>query len=399
MISIETTDGELVKVFSNLNTNEFGLHESFGFTSRKKATERAVLKKKQGFEFVSNNWHFIFNIKSSNNHFEVIGKENCNSIKIDENKWCLETPNGKFNILSNTSSQFNSLLIDSNDEGRWTQRPIEVFFLLSFFIIPLIYFSSTREKIDDQIEETKPPLKVTIIKQQDTVNVSRPKPASKVKPLTKSQMANRAVKRNLGFLGLVGSSKLKNVTGGVPQKLKKANAGAGAGGDAGSGGEMLTGLGKGLKKTTVGNTGVAGLGGVGTKGAGGGKGGYGNTLVASGEGNGISAISVSSNDVVLDGGLSRYAINATIAKYINQVRKCYEDQLISNPSLEGMVTVNFEISASGMLNYSNIKKSSLNNKNVEKCITNRMMTWKFPKPKGGTSVNVNYPFMLRPVGT
>ena len=189
------------------------------------------------------------------------------------------------------------------------------------------------------------------------------------------------------------------MNGGVPQKLAKATAGAGKGGDAGSGGEVLTGLGKGLKKITVGNTGVAGLGGIGTKGAGGGKGGYGNTMVASGEGIGITGISVSSNDMVLDGGLSRYAINATIAKYLSQVRRCYENGLNKKPDLEGLVTVAFEIGGSGMLNYSNVHKSSLRDTVVEKCITTKMMSWKFPKPKGGVNVKVNYPFMLRPVGT
>ena len=39
------------------------------------------------------------------------------------------------------------------------------------------------------------------------------------------------------------------------------------------------------------------------------------------------------------------------------------------------------------------------NKKVEKCITTKMMGWQFPIPKGQTAVNVNYPFMLRPMGT
>ena len=103
--------------------------------------------------------------------------------------------------------------------------------------------------------------------------------------------------------------------------------------------------------------------------------------------------------MVLDGGLSRYAINATIAKYLSQVRRCYENELNKNPNIEGLVSVAFEIGGSGMLNYSKVTKSSLNNKAVESCITTKMMKWKFPKPKGGVNVPVNYPFMLRPVGT
>src|SRR5690606_25468591 len=154
--------------------------------------------------------------------------------------------------------------------------------------------------LEEVKEELKKPITVKVIKQPDVVQVANNvSPQMKVKPLTKAEKAHRAVQRNLGFLGMVGSKDMKKVVGGVPQKLEKATAGAGAGGDAGSGGELLTGLGKGLKKTTVGNTGVQGLGGVGTKGAGGGAGGYGNTMVASGSGKGISAIAVSSSDMAV----------------------------------------------------------------------------------------------------
>ena len=199
---------------------------------------------------------------------------------------------------------------------------------------------------------------------------------------------------------MVGSKEITNAVGGVPQHLKIATAGAGPGGTGGSGGEMLTGLGKGLRRTTVGNTGVQGLGGIGTKGgAGGGLGGYGNSLVASGEGKGgISAIAVSNNDMVLEGGISRYAINATIAKYLNQVRRCYETELKNSPELQGLVEMSFEINASGRLNFSKVNKTTLSNPNVESCISTKMMDWQFPQPKGGVNVSVKYPFMLRPVG-
>lgn len=400
MISIETMDGELVKILSNIENKSFGIHELFGLISEKKAIERQRLKKRQGHDFFRNKWLCNFEIISDNNkRIHIACRSNCEVEQIENDFWKLTTPVGMFKISSHMNAIANPIIEESIDHQNWLNRLVELFFIIIFLTLPILYFLNQNESESlEKIDEKKEPIKVTIVKPKNTVTISMPKAAMDVTPLTQEQKAQRAVKRNLGFLGLVGSSSVKNVTGGVPQKLEQATAGAGAGGDAGSGGELLVGLGKGLKKTTVGNTGVAGLGGVGTKGAGGGKGGYGNTLVASGEGNGISAISVSSNDVVLDGGLSRYAINATIAKYINQVRRCYEDGLKTNPSMEGLVTVNFEIAGSGMLNFSKVIKSSLSNQAVEKCITTKMMSWKFPLPKGGTTVNVNYPFMLRPVG-
>jgi hypothetical protein len=215
-----------------------------------------------------------------------------------------------------------------------------------------------------------------------------------------SKTSRRAVMRNLGFLGMVGSKDVTGAVGGVPQHLKVATAGAGPGGTGGSGGESLTGLGKGLRRTTVGNTGMAGLGGVMTKGggAGGGLGGYGNTLVASGEGKGISTIALKNSEMVIEGGISKYAINATIAKYLSQVRRCYEAELKNNAELQGLVEMSFEINGEGKLNFAKVNKTTLNSPPVENCISNKMMDWQFPKPKGNVNVPVKYPFMLRPVG-
>ncbi len=400
MIAIETESGELVKVLKNVSGGEFGLHEQFGFISKKRADERYGSKKRQGFEFQRNDWACSFKLSQEEDRFLVGGMEACSALQLDDG-WLLETPNGKFKLIQGGQASIDTLLTDQVDKAPWMERLPEVFFALLFLLIPLVYFLQGSPEKEVEEEKVIEPITVTIIKKVKTVNVQQNvNPNIKVKPLTKAEVSKRAVNRNLGFLGMVGSKNLKDAVGGVPTKLEKATAGAGPGGDAGSGGEVLTNLGKGLKKTTVGNTGVAGLGGkLVTKGtSGGGKGGYGNTRVASGSGKGISAIAVSSSDVVLEGGISRYAINATIAKYLNQVRRCYETQLKTKPTIQGLVQMSFEIGASGMLNFANVSRTSLKDKPTEQCIVNKMMTWQFPKPKGGVKVPVKYPFMLRPVG-
>ena len=399
MISIETLDGELVKVVKSNGIVNFGFHKLFGFISTEKANKRIEVRARQGFEFANDDWLCNFKMKITEKGLVLNDMAACSAEKISEGIWRLITPNGEFKVTNTASASISDVLDGYEDDSALPNRFIEIVLLAIFLIIPILFFMQPAEVVEE--EEKKKVIEavtVKIVKPVNTVKISKKTTSHKIKPLTKTQKANRAVKRNLGFLGLVGSKSLSKVTGGVPQKLKKATAGAGKGGDAGSGGEVLTGLGKGLKKTTVGNTGVAGLGGIGTKGAGGGAGGYGNTRVASGEGSGISAINVAKNDMVLDGGLSRYAINATIAKYLSQVRRCYENQLNKEPGLEGLITVSFQIGGNGMLNYSKIKKSSMGSPIVEKCITKKMMKWKFPKPKGGVNVNINYPFMLRPVG-
>ncbi len=400
MISIQTLDGDLIRVINSKENLKMGFHKLFGLISEDSAEKRIAARKRTGFEFNNNQWFFNFSLDIKDNQFSLKDLQGCEAKKIKDNLWQLCTPKGNYQLTSDGTASIHDGLICEEDTHSWINRWTELILLAIFILIPIIYFLTPSE-VEEAPEKKKviEAVTVKVIKPVNAVNISQKSKSIKVKPLTKTQKANRAVKRNLGFLGLVGSKELTKAVGGVPQKLKQATAGAGKGGDAGSGGEVLTGLGKGLKKTTVGNTGVAGLGGIGTKGAGGGAGGYGNTMVASGEGKGISAIAVASNDMVLEGGLSRYAINATIAKYLSQVRRCYENQLNKQPGLEGLVTVSFQINGTGKLNFSRVKNSTLKSPVVEKCITTKMMSWQFPKPKGGVNVNINYPFMLRPVGT
>lgn len=397
MIAVQSENGELVKVLKNVLDGEFGFHRSFGFISKELALKRTETRKRQYYDFTNDEWLCSFKIQSIDQLLKISALTGCEVFE-SENIWQIKTPMGLFTITKATDGVIPPLLVDHKDRNHWLNNVLVLTFLLTFLLIPVYYFSQFEPAAIAPVEEVMEPITVKIEKEVRTVKIEPLlNPTIETVKSVKS-VSKQAVQRNLGFLGMVGSKDLSKVVGGVPQNLKVATAGAGPGGDAGSGGEVLTGLGKGLRKTTVGNTGVQGLGGIGTKGAGGGAGGYGNTLVASGEGKGISAIAVSNSDMVLEGGISKYAINATIAKYLNQVRRCYEAELKNSPELQGLVEMSFEINAEGRLNYAKVNKTTLASPPVESCISTKMMDWQFPKPKGGVNVPVKYPFMLRPVG-
>lgn len=393
MIAIETMDGSLVKTFKDFENTEFGFHQFFGFTTPEKAKTNQALKKRQGFDLGLGDWVCTFKIATKGSSFELKDLKDCTVKKIDDQSWVLETPAGNFKVGRAVQSTVASVGTEVKDDNAFINRSVAVVgiataaFMIGLYLLP-------RPEITLVEEVPEIPVMVKVVQPPKVVNVAQNMPKEIAKVIAK----NSASMKNLGFLGLIGDKNLKKNANGAPTKLTKASAGAGPGGLEGSGGEMLVGLGEGLKKTTVGNSGVAGLGGIGTKGAGGGKGGYGNSLVASGNGKGLQEMSITNSDMVLDGGLSKYAINATIAKYLSQVRRCYEDELKILPALEGLVSVDFEVGPAGKLNYARTAKSTLDNKNVQNCINQKMMTWEFPKPKGGVNVKVNYPFMLRPVG-
>jgi TonB family protein len=80
---------------------------------------------------------------------------------------------------------------------------------------------------------------------------------------------------------------------------------------------------------------------------------------------------------------------------LGQIRYCYERQLSASPDLYGKVAVKFVIGAAGEVTSQQIGSSTLKNAMVEGCILRRVARWKFPNPKGGTSVIVTYPFLFK----
>lgn len=94
----------------------------------------------------------------------------------------------------------------------------------------------------------------------------------------------------------------------------------------------------------------------------------------------------------IQGQLDREVIERVIRQHRREIVSCYETELQRNPGIEGRVTINFVIDPSGQVARSGIASTTLNNSNVENCITLRVRRWRFPEPKGGGLVTVNYPF-------
>jgi hypothetical protein len=194
---------------------------------------------------------------------------------------------------------------------------------------------------------------------------------------------------------------------------------AGLFGRRGLGGELESAMG-GLRGRQVGD--ARGLGGLGTRGTGPGGGGLALASVGIGElgtagrgGNGEGGlgygqgaadlgekkerdVEITAGRTVVRGSLSKEIIRRVIQKHMAQIRYCYEKELQRSPGLFGKVATKFEIAANGQVNYAKVIKSTMNNREVERCITARIESWRFPEPEGGGIVEVNYPFILKTAG-
>jgi hypothetical protein len=161
--------------------------------------------------------------------------------------------------------------------------------------------------------------------------------------------------------------------------------------------------GLGLKGTGTGGGGsgeTIGIGAVGTKGRGGGLGGYGSGV------GGLSAkrdrdIGISAGETKVLGAIDPELIRKVIRDHADQVRYCYEQQLTLNPKLAGKVSIKWIINAQGRAESPSIVAgdTTLANEQVGQCIMSRIVTWEFPKPRGGGMAIVTYPWILRSSGS
>lgn len=156
------------------------------------------------------------------------------------------------------------------------------------------------------------------------------------------------------------------------------------------------GYGLGTTGTGGGGAGLGGFGGGGFGPGGGGGGGairaaarnYNANLGAKGE----AKPQVKMKNPEVSGSLDKRIIQKVVRQHHGELRACYEREVAKIKGLAGTITVVWLISPQGAVTKVIMKGSTMKNKNVEQCVTNAIKFWRFPAPKGGGAVQVEYPF-------
>jgi TonB family protein len=102
--------------------------------------------------------------------------------------------------------------------------------------------------------------------------------------------------------------------------------------------------------------------------------------------------------VAVRGSLSKEVIARTIHRHSNEVRFCYEQQLIAHPDLQGRVAVKFIIAPNGSVQAAARDHGDIGSAEVERCVVEAVKRWTFPAPEGGGIVVVTYPFVFAQAG-
>ena len=161
----------------------------------------------------------------------------------------------------------------------------------------------------------------------------------------------------------------------------------------GQGGLGLTGVGEG----GGGRSGGIGLGNIGTIGHGAGIGtgqGFGNGHGRLGGSHSARSPSLRQGTVSTSGALDAAVIARIVRQNFGRFRLCYESGLTRNPALEGRVSVQFTITATGTVKGSSDAGSSLSDSGVVACVVHGFDALTFPS--SASDANVVFPINFTP---
>jgi Ca-activated chloride channel family protein len=94
------------------------------------------------------------------------------------------------------------------------------------------------------------------------------------------------------------------------------------------------------------------------------------------------------------GSLDSAIIKRYVKRRVAQIQYCYEKALLRTPALAGTLTTQFVISPDGLV--AAATATGLGDKEVEACVAQTLKAIEFPRVEGGGTIQVNYPFVLRP---
>ncbi|NJK32827.1 MAG: TonB family protein [Deltaproteobacteria bacterium] len=140
--------------------------------------------------------------------------------------------------------------------------------------------------------------------------------------------------------------------------------------------------------------GIGGLGLIGSGGGGSGSGyGRGQGVGFGGKGQRVPVVRQAKAEVT--GSLDKDIIRRIVRAHINEVRACYNQLLSSDPNASGKVAVRWKIGSDGAVTEVSVTTNEVDEA-LGKCMVKAIKAWKFPKPAGGGTVTITYPFSFEP---
>lgn len=104
-------------------------------------------------------------------------------------------------------------------------------------------------------------------------------------------------------------------------------------------------------------------------------------------------------NISIRGGMSREAVLKVVNAHLDEVRDCYERELLHNPGISGKILMEWLIQLDGAVRYAKVKFTNIgHSSDLHTCLQAQVVTWDFPRPKGGEEVLVTFPFLFESMG-
>jgi hypothetical protein len=94
-------------------------------------------------------------------------------------------------------------------------------------------------------------------------------------------------------------------------------------------------------------------------------------------------------------GLTRAQVMAVVQKHLAEIQHCYEKNLLLNPDLSGRMEFEWEISPTGKVVTSSVKRSTVNGGDgLGECVKRVFTAMRFPNASNGQSTvpSIGFPF-------
>ena len=101
-----------------------------------------------------------------------------------------------------------------------------------------------------------------------------------------------------------------------------------------------------------------------------------------------------SSGAKIGGSLSQADVLRVINANIHAIQACYENALMSKPTLSGRIAMDWTVAANGTVKNVRVRSSTMGDPKVADCISGKIKRWKFPRPKGGEA-QITFPFLFR----
>ncbi len=98
----------------------------------------------------------------------------------------------------------------------------------------------------------------------------------------------------------------------------------------------------------------------------------------------------------VQGALDPDLVRRVVRAHLMEVRHCYDQTLARDPRAHGRVVVQFLVDGAGKVTSAALAESDVRDTDLGPCVARAVRRWSFPRPDGGGSVLISYPFVFTP---